>query len=245
MRVELGAPVVLVDVAPTLWHIPTPEDHERTLCGLAGDVFAYRGPVRARCLCKVCARRAPAIVHDPTAGTLEELEHKLRRRGGRPKGSVRLLTELQVRALHLVYVEQRLSCRQLARRIDWQALGYASTASAANAIDKAFRDLELPLRSHHDALVLRNHRHGRCTRELRAAGGDYGPDGYRSWLRRERGEYRPLCAGVRTQYPRKGAPCQHPAMAGSEYCYSHDPARAAERDAHLERAREQLFEAAA
>lgn len=40
---------------------------------------------------------------------------------------------------------------------------------------------------------------------------------------------RPRCAGVKTQAPRKGAPCQLRATADSDYCAAHDPARADQR----------------
>jgi hypothetical protein len=247
VRVELGAPVVLAEASPALWHVPRPEPvsptAQPTLCGLAGGVFAYRGPiVRARRLCGVCRRRGPAVHHDPTAGELAELV----RRGGRPKGSVRRLTVAQVRMLHRLYVDEQLSTHALGALV-WRQAGYASAKSAGRGVWQAFRELGLPVRTQSEATSLRNTRHGRCTRELRAAGGDHGPDGYRQWFRREQARYRPVCAGVRTQYPGKGQPCTRPAMAGSDYCWSHDPTAAAERDAHLEamRARRRTLEAAA
>jgi hypothetical protein len=245
MRIEVGAPVLLTAAAPTLWHVLARQEldykHDRlfALCGLTGELYRYDALVRrGRHCCQVCLRRSPAIVHDPAAGELAELEQELhpRRRGGRPVGSVRRLTEAQVRVLHRLYVDEQVSCRALGARV-WQRAGYRSANSAAVAIDKAFRELGLPLRTQPEALVLRNTRHGRATRELRAAGGDAGPDGYRQWLRREQGAYRPRCAGVRTQYPAKGEPCQRPAMVGSDYCFGHDPARAEEREANLARMR--------
>jgi hypothetical protein len=68
MRVEIGAPVVLVDGVDRLWHLPGPEPAEHwqprpTLCGLAGDEFAYRSVVRDRKLCSVCRARLRAREH--------------------------------------------------------------------------------------------------------------------------------------------------------------------------------------
>jgi hypothetical protein len=238
VRVELGAPILIAPAAAELWHILDERSALAAvvpvaLCGLAGDVYAFGGAARQRRLCAVCRDRGPAVLHDPTAGTLAELEHELRPRRGRPAGSVRRLTPAQVQLLHRLYVNEQLSCYELARRIDWQKVGYRSERSAAMAIWSAFRELGLETRTRSTVVSMRNHRHGRCTRELRAAGADHGPDGYRAWLKRQRGEYRPQCAGVRVQYPRKGQRCTRPAMAGSEFCWAHDPARAAEREQHL------------
>jgi hypothetical protein len=47
----------------------------------------------------------------------------------------------------------------------------------------------------------------------------------------------PRCKAVRTQPPRKGDPCQRPAMKGSEFCANHAPERQEHRAAHLERVR--------
>jgi hypothetical protein len=237
MRVELGAPVVLVDGVDTLWHLPgdQPAEHWQprpTLCGLAGGMYAYRSVVRGRRGCGVCVRRARGRDHvNPALGPLPE------KRGGRPRGTVRRLTDLQVRALHRAYVEQRLSCYELARRIDWRQLGYASEKSAANSIWRAFHELGLETRTQSESTTLRNRRHGRATRARRAAGGDHGPNGYRAWLKREHGRYQPRCAGTKTTYPGKGRPCTRPAQVGSDFCFAHDPARKHERELVISNAR--------
>lgn len=71
----------------------------------------------------------------------------------------------------------------------------------------------------------------------RRALGETGPavQDYRRWLKEQRGAYRPQCQGVKSQPPRKGQRCTRPAMTGSDYCYSHDPSLAAERRVHIER----------
>lgn len=71
----------------------------------------------------------------------------------------------------------------------------------------------------------------------RRALGETGPavQAYRRWLKEQRGAYRPQCQGVKSQPPRKGKPCERRAMAESDYCYSHDPSLAAERRVHIER----------
>lgn len=82
---EVGAPVVLHEAAPDLWHIPRPlapvpsggrrahavltladTDHREylkastewpTYCGLRGSIFVYEGIVRRRRCCAVCRER--------------------------------------------------------------------------------------------------------------------------------------------------------------------------------------------
>jgi hypothetical protein len=66
---------------------------------------------------------------------------------------------------------------------------------------------------------------------------------YRRWLARERGWQaiqapgRPLCNRVKLNPPGRSKPCQRHALADSEYCYSHDPWRALERQATTARMR--------
>src|SRR5438105_2800008 len=77
MRVELGAPVVLSEHAPTLWHLPAPRIRRgrsgrvlatvleygtgcswRGRCGLEGELHAFNGLARDRRLCAVCRQDA-------------------------------------------------------------------------------------------------------------------------------------------------------------------------------------------
>ena len=144
-----------------------------------------------------------------------------RRGGGKPAGKWGYLTDAQVRACHVLYM-QGLSLNQVAERI-WTRTRYASAASLSRALHEQFMRLGLPRRDRLEASIAASTIHG-LARD---------PE-HRRRLKIARGEVRGLqCAGVRTQYPRKGERCQRWAMAGSEYCISHDPARAGERDAQL------------
>lgn len=153
------------------------------------------------------------------------------RRGGKPKGKYRKLTDRQVVAAHTLYIEKRLSLRDLGRLL-WERFGYASPNACAVSLGQAFIDLGLPRRDRVEACVEKSLKHGLARR------GKRGPE-YNE-LRRQRREHRPPCAGVRTQYPRKGQPCELPAMHGSRFCIGHDPERAAWRAASLAAARELL-----
>jgi len=66
VRVELGAYVLLAEAAQGLWHVPRPHfkpgaSARTSLCGLEGELFAYRGVVRRRRACAICRLRAPAL----------------------------------------------------------------------------------------------------------------------------------------------------------------------------------------
>ncbi len=234
MRVELGATILLCqpDYAG-LWHIPN-GDNGQSLCRLTGDTYVYRGSVRDRRACPICLQRAPALLTAADEDAEDDGQPAPRR--GKPKGKHRRVTDLQLRALHRAYVEQGLSCRQLGELV-YQQLGYKSGRSCGEVLYTYFREAGLELRSQRDVTVARNLRHGRCRRELRAQGGDYGPDGYRRWLREQTGRVQPRCAAVREHYPRRGQPCQNPAMRGSDYCIAHDPHRRNDIQAALQKAR--------
>lgn len=153
-----------------------------------------------------------------------------RRTGGRRRGAG-LLSEAQVRACHALY-QRGLSVRQVAERV-WERAGYATPASCAESLQHMFARRGLPRRSVREALVMRNWRHGRGTR-------DRDEGAYRRWLREQGrgfdGPYRPPCAGTR----RDGAPCRRPAAADGAYCVAHDPRRREELAAHLARGRVRL-----
>lgn len=135
------------------------------------------------------------------------------------------LTYAQVRACHRLY-EQGQSLRAIARQI-LPRTRYVSVGSCANALQTQFARLGLPRRDRIEASVAVTRIHGRSR----------DPE-YRAALRRRTGDLdRPLCAGVRQQYPRRGAPCRSHAMAGSTFCAAHDPDRAAARADRMERMR--------
>lgn len=149
---------------------------------------------------------------------------------GPPRGVYGYLTDDQVRAVHRLY-EQGLSLRKCAARIHPRTR-YASVISCANALGEHFARLGLPRRDRIEATVAASTVHGLASR------GRVDP-GHRRALKVARGEIldRPPCAGVRASYPRKGAPCSRVAMAGSDYCIAHDPARRAEMAERLADAR--------
>lgn len=151
-------------------------------------------------------------------------------RRGKPVGVYGKLTDDQVRAAHVLY-RRGESLRAIARRIYRQA-GYASARSCANSLHDHFVRLDLPRRDRIEATIAASTTHGLAPRRGVA------PE-HRRRLKIARGEVldRPLCAGVRTQYPNKGAPCRARAQDGSDFCVSHDPARRHEREANLARAR--------
>ena len=255
MRIELGAPVVVAlingDAQAELYHLPNPVKtvagaygKERlldlaqrfsargffpstwpSLCGLEGPVYAYDGALRARRCCGVCRARAPREVR-AIAGAVCPRRH----RGGKPRWKHSRIKPAHLEVLHRIYVEEQVSVRELARRV-YQRLGYASAESCAESLYTAFAVAGYELRSVSDALRLRNTKHGRRAREA----GESGPAvaAYRRWLKEERGQYRPRCKGVKATSPGRGSPCRRPAMAGSDYCVSHEPDRRERQLEHL------------
>lgn len=162
------------------------------------------------------------------------------RRRGKPVGKYRRMTDAQVRAAHVLYEQKGLSFRQLGRLL-YQRFGYASEKACAVAINQACLTLGLPTRDRIAATVAASTTHGLASREMRASRDPLYRE-HRRRMRRARGEVldRPLCAGVRTQYPRKGEPCSNRAQANSPFCVGHDPERRAEVAARLAAARELL-----
>lgn len=71
MRIEIGAPVVVVPAWGKLWHLPVEEGLAQavwgrpvaahpTVCGLEGGIYAYRSIVRGLRFCAVCREGSPA-----------------------------------------------------------------------------------------------------------------------------------------------------------------------------------------
>ncbi len=154
---------------------------------------------------------------------------------GKPKGKHARVSDEQLKILYRVYVERRVSVRQIAGQV-WEQLGYASAQACGNSLHALLTDRGYKLRSQREVTVARNHRHGRKPRAL--AGPAVGE--YRRWLKELQGAYRPTCAGTKANAPRKGSPCTRPAMVGSDYCLGHDPERAAERERTLAMMRSRL-----
>lgn len=131
-----------------------------------------------------------------------------------------------------------LSIPQVAARLHSRT-AYKTTASCAEALYGHFKRRGWKLRPQRAVTAARNYRHGRKSRAQSRAQ----QNSYRRWLAVQRGWQaiqgpgRPLCKGVRLNPPGKGRPCERHALADSEYCYSHDPRRALERQAATARMR--------
>lgn len=155
------------------------------------------------------------------------LERRHRRGGWKRPDLTAKLTDDQLRALYRAYIFHGLSANALAKRI-YRKVGYSSHGSAGTAIGKGWKRLGLPARDRIEATVLASTTHGmgRRNRDEQA---------YRHWRKEQmgwnalQGPGRPTCKGVKVQAPGKGRPCTRHALEGSEYCFSHDPARALER----------------
>lgn len=131
-----------------------------------------------------------------------------------------------------------LSIRQVAERVHPQTT-YASVNACKTALFSLFRTRGWKLRPQAEVTRARNFKHGRKARGI----SNTSDVAYRHWLKNQRGWKRvsgpgqPTCKGIKKQHPRKGEPCTHPAMEGSEFCYSHDPQRELERQAICARMR--------
>jgi len=135
-------------------------------------------------------------------------------------------TEEFYRATYERYLEVR-SLRRVCQDI-WQDAGYTSLKSCHNSLWEAFRarGWQMYTRSY-----------ARTTHGL-ARRGRVDPN-HKRLMRLKRGEIRGrTCAGHRTQYPQKGAPCKRWATTGSDYCWQHDPANQERIHAHLDQIRQ-------
>jgi len=134
-----------------------------------------------------------------------------------------------------------LSIRQVAAQLHPRT-GYKTVASCAEALYGHFKRRGWRLRPQREVTAARNYKHGRKSRTQTRVQ----QNSYRRWLAEQRGWQaiqgpgRPLCKGVRLNSPGKGAPCQRRALADSEYCHSHDPRRALERQAATARMRARI-----
>jgi hypothetical protein len=145
--------------------------------------------------------------------------------GGHP---VHITEELLAEARRLY--ASGLSLRQVAAAVHPRT-SYKTVASCAEALYGHFKRRGWKLRPQREVTAARNYKHGRKprtqTREQQNA--------YRRWLAEQRGWQavqgpgRPRCKGVKQSPPGRGRPCRRHASADSEYCYSHDPRRALDR----------------
>lgn len=114
------------------------------------------------------------------------------------------------------------SFRQVAAAV-LERTGYASVRSLANAMCDTWRYRGWATRDRTAVVRARSTIHGL-----------HGDPAHKAALRIARGETQGRrCAGVRSQPPRKGAPCRRYALVGGLYCAGHEPARADERAERL------------
>jgi hypothetical protein len=118
-----------------------------------------------------------------------------------------------------------MSLRAIAAEI-WERFGYASPKSAAVCLHDAFRREGYELRDRIEATRVASTKHGRAPRRGRDRS-------YKRWLREVRGDYQPICVGVKRNAPGRGRRCSLPASRGSVYCHQHDPNREQERRLHM------------
>lgn len=135
-----------------------------------------------------------------------------------PRGVFPMLAdELLEEARRLYYLERR-SLRAVARELHPRT-AYSSPNSLLMGLIAQFDAQRWPRRDRIAECVAASTKHGLARRGAK-------DPALRAKQRRDRGEVRGvMCAGVRTGYPRKGAPCGRPALAGGDYCAAHDPAR--------------------
>jgi hypothetical protein len=184
--------------------------------------------------------RAQLLDEGEPADETEGAVWRYRVRPGKPTGVYGKMTESEVRSAHLIYVNTGLSLRKLGALL-WERFGYKSANSCANSLSQSFKLYGLPARDRIEATISASTRHGLAPRRARASK-DPAYREHRAKLRRQSGEIAdaPFCAGVRVQYPHKGAPCQNRAMLGSAYCRSHEPTLRDEVVDVLARARQNL-----
>jgi len=167
---------------------------------------------------------------------------RAKRGGGKPAGKYGRMSDDQLRAAHRLYAGEGLSCRQLGGLL-FERFGYRSARSCGEGLYQGFERLGLACRSQREVTVARNLKHGRKRRDItreeeRAYRRQLADE--RGW-RAQQGPGQPRCAGTLTGgRGRAGAGCQRPAMDGCDFCVSHDPARALERQATLAAARDRL-----
>ena len=155
------------------------------------------------------------------------------RRDGRPV----LITEELLAEARRLYASG-LSLREVAAELHPRT-GHKTVASCAEALYGHFKRRGWKLRPQREVTAARNYKHGRKSRKQTRDQ----QNAYRRWLAEQRGWQavqgpgRPPCKGVKQNPPGKGRPCRRHALADSEYCYSHDPRRALERQAATARMR--------
>lgn len=159
-----------------------------------------------------------------------------RKRGGWKRPDLRgsKFTADQLRVLHVMHM-RGASANSLAAQV-YERVGYISKGSALTAMLREWKRMGLKSRDRIEATVKASTKHGLAPK--------HGPrPGYARYKRVIlHGNEDRQCAGVRQQAPRKGEPCNKPPLAGSDFCFAHDPEWAEWRDLHLANARAQAPE---
>lgn len=158
------------------------------------------------------------------------------KRGGWKRPDLRgsKFTHDQLRVLHVMHMRGS-SANSLAAQV-YERVGYGSQASALTAMLREWKRLGLKSRDRIEATIAVSTKHGLAPK--------HGPrPGYARYKRVVlHGNEDRQCAAVRNQAPRKGDPCNKPPLAGSDFCFAHDPEWAEWRDLHLANARAQAPE---
>ena len=216
---------------PTTWH---PRPGRRANVGESRDTHAWCPACREESA--IDKRRRCLWCGGPTK--------QRTRRGGwkRPDIAGSRYSEEQLRALHVAHM-RGASINALAKQT-YERVGYASPGTAATTISREWKRLGLRARDRIEQTVLSSTKHGRKRRNVTNAE----QNAYRRWLAKQRGwkavqgPGQERCAGIRRNHPRKGEPCERPAMEGSRYCWAHDPAAEAARVEHLAEMRSRATE---
>jgi hypothetical protein len=167
--------------------------------------------------CPACKERTGLTLR----GICEWCDTPLVSIGTGKRGVARKLSDDQVRALHVAHT-RGASIRSLGERI-YKNAGYSSAKSCANSISSAFAALGLQARDRIEATQKASTKHGRARRVPKDSE-DYLR--YRREMKVASGEVRGVqCESPRLRYPRKGERCRRPALAGSTFCFAHDPNR--------------------
>jgi hypothetical protein len=182
----------------------------------------------------VCRCGGPKTVQAHTC--FECMQRRRRGRkvaGGEKRRKPKHITEEQLLQARALYASG-LSLRAVAVQL-YPESSYASVGACSTSLYSLFKTRGWKLRPQGEVTAARNFKHGRKPR----AQSSEQQNAYRRWLAAQRGwktiqgPGRPLCIDVVRNGARKGQPCQHRALDGSDRCYSHDPARAEQRAAHL------------
>ena len=169
---------------------------------------------------------------DARGRRIESVEPRRQKRGGKRPGVRLRISEQELRRLHTLHVDG-YSMRALGRMI-YRREGYRSPGSATAAITTGFKWLGLWIRTSAEATAQNNVDRGHPD-----SPGTADRAAYKRYLREKAGRRR-RCIAKRINPPRAGERCRLWAQNHSNYCVSHDPDRAAEREANLAFMRERI-----